>query len=430
MAAWSKAKKRPSGGRAARAGRAAAARRARQTSSSGSGSSRSRRGRRWKSRRRRGSIAGRSRACGRPGRSRAKPLRAFYYITDVDPSWPAERQDEHLRDFSYGALWAISIHEVFPGHFLHYQHLRQVESKLRKSILFSSTAFVEGWAHYCEQMMVEEGFRKNDHDRPARAACRGPHSPLPPDRRHPAALRGHVGRAGRPVLPRGGVPRGGQRAPRGRARHVRSRLHSLHGRQADDPEAAGGLQGARRRGSIRCAGFHDALLANGTVPLVAAPGADAGRARTARCSNRTLHAPLRIPVREMQSPLRADSEVLRPCAGRAARSAADRSRNFHRRPRSSSRGPAGTSPTTRRSPGPTPARPGQARRATEGRRIRSPTRNRSRARTPGARPIRRTAAPATTSSSDSRRLRQKRRSRVQRSYRGRSRTFSRSIVSR
>jgi uncharacterized protein (DUF885 family) len=98
-----------------------------------------------------------------PGPFEARPLRAYYYITDVDPSWPEERKDEHLRDFNYGALWAISIHEVFPGHFLHYQHLRQVESKLRKSILFSSTAFVEGWAHYCEQMMVEEGFRKNDH---------------------------------------------------------------------------------------------------------------------------------------------------------------------------------------------------------------------------------------------------------------------------
>jgi hypothetical protein len=97
-----------------------------------------------------------------PGPFETRPMRAFYYITDVDPAWPPERQDEHLRDFSYGALWAISIHEVFPGHFLHYQHLRQLESKLRKSILFSSTAFVEGWAHYCEQMMVDEGFRKND----------------------------------------------------------------------------------------------------------------------------------------------------------------------------------------------------------------------------------------------------------------------------
>jgi uncharacterized protein (DUF885 family) len=97
-----------------------------------------------------------------PGPFEARPLRAFYYITDVDPSWPPDRQDEHLRDFSYGALWSISIHEVFPGHFLHYQHLRQVESKLRKSILFSSTAVVEGWAHYCEQMMIDEGFRRTD----------------------------------------------------------------------------------------------------------------------------------------------------------------------------------------------------------------------------------------------------------------------------
>jgi uncharacterized protein (DUF885 family) len=98
-----------------------------------------------------------------PGPFETRPLRAFYYITDVEPSWPVARKDEHLRDFNYGALWSISIHEVFPGHFLHYQHLRQVDSKLRKSILFSSTAFVEGWAHYCEQMMIEEGFRKNDH---------------------------------------------------------------------------------------------------------------------------------------------------------------------------------------------------------------------------------------------------------------------------
>src|SRR3954468_1203217 len=97
-----------------------------------------------------------------PGPFEARPVRAYYYITDADPAWPAERQEEHLRDFNFGALWAISIHEVYPGHFLHYQHLRQVPSTLRKSILFSSTAMVEGWAHYAEQMMVEAGFRKND----------------------------------------------------------------------------------------------------------------------------------------------------------------------------------------------------------------------------------------------------------------------------
>ena len=97
-----------------------------------------------------------------PGPFETRPLRAYYYITDPDPSWPEERQDAHLRAFNFGALWSISIHEVYPGHFLHYQHLRQVASSFRKSILFSSTAMVEGWAHYAEQMMVEAGFRKND----------------------------------------------------------------------------------------------------------------------------------------------------------------------------------------------------------------------------------------------------------------------------
>jgi len=98
-----------------------------------------------------------------PGPFEAKPSRAYYYLTDVDPSWTAERQEEHLRDYNFPTLWSISIHEVFPGHFLHYQHLRRVESKARKSIMFSPASFVEGWAHYCEQMMVEAGFGRRDY---------------------------------------------------------------------------------------------------------------------------------------------------------------------------------------------------------------------------------------------------------------------------
>jgi uncharacterized protein (DUF885 family) len=93
----------------------------------------------------------------------SRPSRAYYYLTDVDPTWAPDRQDEHLRDYNYPTLWSISIHEVYPGHFLHYQHLRRVESKARKSILFAPASFVEGWAHYCEQMMVEAGFGRDDY---------------------------------------------------------------------------------------------------------------------------------------------------------------------------------------------------------------------------------------------------------------------------
>src|SRR5262245_9973321 len=98
-----------------------------------------------------------------PGPFETKPGRAYYYLTDIDPSWPPERQEEHLRDYNIPTLWSISIHEVYPGHFLHYQHLRKVESKARKSILFAPASFVEGWAHYCEQMMIEAGFGRQDY---------------------------------------------------------------------------------------------------------------------------------------------------------------------------------------------------------------------------------------------------------------------------
>jgi uncharacterized protein (DUF885 family) len=97
-----------------------------------------------------------------PGPFEAKPSRAYYYLTDVDRSWPADRQEEHLRDFNLPALWSISIHEVYPGHFLQAQHTRLVDSKVRKSRLLASSAFIEGWAHYCEEMMMEAGFRRGD----------------------------------------------------------------------------------------------------------------------------------------------------------------------------------------------------------------------------------------------------------------------------
>ena len=97
-----------------------------------------------------------------PGPFESKPSRAYYYLTDVDRAWTPERQKQHMRDFNIPTLWNVTIHEVYPGHFLHYQHLRQVESKVRKSTMFAPMSFVEGWAHYCEQMMVEAGFRRSD----------------------------------------------------------------------------------------------------------------------------------------------------------------------------------------------------------------------------------------------------------------------------
>ena len=91
-----------------------------------------------------------------------KPMPAYYYITNVESSWLADRQEQHLRDFNYGKLWSISMHEVFPGQFLHFEHLRKIKAPLRKSNLFAPVSVVEGWAHYSEQMMLDEGFERGN----------------------------------------------------------------------------------------------------------------------------------------------------------------------------------------------------------------------------------------------------------------------------
>lgn len=93
-----------------------------------------------------------------PGPFETRASLAHYYITEPDPAWPAERQSEHMRDFSRALLWAISTHEAYPGHFLHFLHLRKLTSPARKSLMFASTSTIEGWAHYAEQLMVDEGF--------------------------------------------------------------------------------------------------------------------------------------------------------------------------------------------------------------------------------------------------------------------------------
>jgi hypothetical protein len=83
-----------------------------------------------------------------------------YYISPPDPDWPADEQDDWLKVFSRTTLPAITVHEVAPGHFAHGRRLRTVTSDVRRTL--HSLAFVEGWAHYGEEVCVEEGFRAQD----------------------------------------------------------------------------------------------------------------------------------------------------------------------------------------------------------------------------------------------------------------------------
>jgi Bacterial protein of unknown function (DUF885) len=83
-----------------------------------------------------------------------------YYITPPDEAWPAEEQEQWLQVFSRSSLPAITVHEVAPGHFAHGRCLRRVTGDARR--VLQSEAFAEGWAHYSEELCLEQGFRAGD----------------------------------------------------------------------------------------------------------------------------------------------------------------------------------------------------------------------------------------------------------------------------
>jgi hypothetical protein len=85
---------------------------------------------------------------------------SWYYVTPPDPAWAPERQRAWLEVFNRSSLPAITVHEVAPGHFTHGRFLRRAPGDVRKVV--RSDAFVEGWAHYVEELVWEEGFRRGD----------------------------------------------------------------------------------------------------------------------------------------------------------------------------------------------------------------------------------------------------------------------------
>ncbi len=81
---------------------------------------------------------------------------SYYYVTPPQEGWsPAERQS-WLSRFDPWSLRAVSTHETYPGHYLHFLHLRHAPSEVTR--VLTSYAFLEGWAHYAEQMMLECGY--------------------------------------------------------------------------------------------------------------------------------------------------------------------------------------------------------------------------------------------------------------------------------
>jgi hypothetical protein len=85
---------------------------------------------------------------------------SWYHITPPDQSWSRAAAEEWLQVFSDTTLPGITVHEVAPGHFSHGRAIRRAPTTVRR--ILHSAAFVEGWAHYAEELCVEEGFCADD----------------------------------------------------------------------------------------------------------------------------------------------------------------------------------------------------------------------------------------------------------------------------
>jgi uncharacterized protein (DUF885 family) len=113
-------------------------------------------------------------------------LPSVYYIAPPDPSWPAAVQ----RDFVPGEteLLFVSVHEVWPGHFLNFLHANRSEDQFGR--VFVGYAYAEGWAHYTEEMMWDAGLGNGD----ARTHIGQLSNALRRDCRYLSAILMHTGR--------------------------------------------------------------------------------------------------------------------------------------------------------------------------------------------------------------------------------------------
>jgi len=92
-----------------------------------------------------------------PGPFETKATEAYYYVTPVEPDWPVAQKNEWLTAFNYYTTDVVSIHEAYPGHYVQFLALNASKASDVAKVCVSY-AFAEGWAHYCEQMVLDAGF--------------------------------------------------------------------------------------------------------------------------------------------------------------------------------------------------------------------------------------------------------------------------------
>ncbi|MYC29025.1 MAG: DUF885 domain-containing protein [Chloroflexi bacterium] len=95
-----------------------------------------------------------------PGSLETRSTESYYYVTPVEETWTDAQAEEWLSNFNYDTLRIISIHEVYPGHFVHHLHNSYGRPLPLVNRVASSYAFTEGWAHYTEEMMLETEYAR------------------------------------------------------------------------------------------------------------------------------------------------------------------------------------------------------------------------------------------------------------------------------
>src|SRR5665213_3350717 len=95
-----------------------------------------------------------------PGPYEKVAKEAFFNVTLPEPSWTPKQVEEHMEGFNRGTVISTAIHEAYPGHYVQFLWMQTIPSKVRKLLGANSNA--EGWAHYCEQMMLDEGYGNGD----------------------------------------------------------------------------------------------------------------------------------------------------------------------------------------------------------------------------------------------------------------------------
>jgi uncharacterized protein (DUF885 family) len=88
---------------------------------------------------------------------------AEYWVTPIDPKMPDDKAESKLREYNNYTLQWLSLHEALPGHYVQFEHLNDIQPESRRLVLslFGNGAYIEGWAEYGAQVMMDEGFLNN-----------------------------------------------------------------------------------------------------------------------------------------------------------------------------------------------------------------------------------------------------------------------------